>query len=163
MHAILYFSLTSSLYVRKTLKKEGHAFRNIGKKHIYIPDCKISDLASFVSLTMQRTSKWQTHLLHLHLENFKSHNSFSENYKNSNKKTAHRRYILGNRVSQVCASFESCGKSLVGPTGPMNVTISRQKNFITNSVLITLLKFACNTYLRPKMIGCMIKKGQFPC
>ena len=162
MHAILYFSLTSSLYVRKTLKKEGHAFRNIGKKHIYIPDCKIN-LASFVSITMQRTSKWQTHLLHLHLETFKSHNSFSENYKNSNKKTAHRRYILGNRVSQVCASFESCGKSLVGPTGPMNVTISRQKNFITNSVLITLLKFACNTYLRPKMIGCMIKKGQFPC
>ena len=112
---------------------------------------------------MQRTSKWQTHLLHLHLETLKSHNSFSENYKNSNKKTAHRRYILGNRVSQVCASFESCGKSLVGPRGPMNVTISRQKNFITNSVLITLLKFACNTYLRPKMIGCILKKGQFPC
>ena len=38
-------SLTSSLYV-KTLKKEGRAFRNIGK-NIYIPDCKIS-LASFV-------------------------------------------------------------------------------------------------------------------
>ena len=35
---------------------------------------------------MQRTSKWQTHLLHLHLETFKSHNSFSENYKNSKKK-----------------------------------------------------------------------------
>ena len=29
-----------------TLKKEGRAFRNIGK-NIYIPDCKIS-LASFV-------------------------------------------------------------------------------------------------------------------
>ena len=26
---------------------------------------------------MQRTSKWQTHLLHLHLETFKSHNIHS--------------------------------------------------------------------------------------
>ena len=75
--------------------------------------------------------------------------------------TAHRRYILGNRLSQVCASVESCGKSLVGPTGPMNVTISRQNIVITNSVLITLLKFALNTYPGLKMIGCMIKKDNF--
>ena len=32
------------------------------------------------SITMQHTSKWQTHLLHLNPETFKSHNSFSENY-----------------------------------------------------------------------------------
>ena len=107
---------------------------------------------------MQRTSKWQTHLLHLHLETFKNHNSFSENYKNSNKKPAHRRHILSNRVSQVCGPVESCGKSLVRPTGPMNVTMSRQKIFITNSVLITLLKFAPSTYPGPKMFGCIIKK-----
>ena len=102
---------------------------------------------------MQSTSKWQTHLLHLHLETFKNHNSFSENYKNSNKKPAHRRHILSNRVSQVCRPVESCGKSLVRPTGPMNVTMSRQKIFITNSVPITLLKFARSTYPGPKMFG----------
>ena len=56
-------------------KKEGRAFRKIGKKiYIYIPYCKIN-LASFVSITMQvRRSEWQAHLLHLHLETFKSHN-----------------------------------------------------------------------------------------
>ena len=34
---------------------------------------------------MQQASKWQTHLLYLHLETLRVHNSFSENYKNSNK------------------------------------------------------------------------------
>ena len=35
------------MMICKTLKKEGRAFRIIGKKYIYIPDCKIS-LACFV-------------------------------------------------------------------------------------------------------------------
>ena len=35
------------LRIYRTLTKEGRAFRNICKKDIYIPDCKIS-LASFV-------------------------------------------------------------------------------------------------------------------
>ena len=43
---------------------------------------------------MQQTSKWQTHLTYLHLETLRVHNSFSENYKNSNKRPAHGR-ILG--------------------------------------------------------------------
>ena len=43
---------------------------------------------------MQQTSKWQTHLTNLHLETLRVHNSFSENYKNSNKRPAHGR-ILG--------------------------------------------------------------------
>ena len=47
------------------------------------------------SIIIQHTSKWQTHLLHLHLEAFKSHDSFSENYENSNTKPAHGRRILG--------------------------------------------------------------------
>ena len=38
---------SSTIIVCKTLKKEGRAFRNIGKKYVYFPDCKIS-LASFV-------------------------------------------------------------------------------------------------------------------
>jgi len=35
---------------------------------------------------MQQRSKWQTHLRYLHLETLRVHNSFSENYKTSNKK-----------------------------------------------------------------------------
>ena len=70
-------------------------------------------LGKNASITMQRTSKLQRHLLHLHLGTFKSHNSSSENYKNSNTKPAHGRQILGkgNRTSQVCACVESCEKS----------------------------------------------------
>ena len=36
------------IIVCKTLKKEGRAFRNISKKYIYIPDCKVSPRTSFV-------------------------------------------------------------------------------------------------------------------
>ena len=39
-----------------------------------------------ISITMQQTCKWQTHLPYLRLETLRVHNSFSENYKNSNKK-----------------------------------------------------------------------------
>ena len=117
MHAILYFSLTSSLYVRKTLRKEGHAFRNIGKKHIYIPDCKIN-LASFVSITMQRTRKWQTHLLHLHLETFKSHNSFSENYKNSKKKKQPDAISWVTELVRFADPSSPVGKVLLDPRVP---------------------------------------------
>ena len=54
---------------------------------------------------MQQASKWQTHLLYLHLETLRVHNSFSENYKNSNK-NQHKDAILGNPVSQSCAFVE---------------------------------------------------------
>ena len=56
------------------------------------------------SITMQQTSKWQTHLPWLHLETLRVHNSFSENYKNSNKKTVGTDAILGNRASQFALS-----------------------------------------------------------
>ena len=35
----------------KSLKKEGPAYRNVGNKKLYIPDCKIN-LTSFVKLEM---------------------------------------------------------------------------------------------------------------
>ena len=54
---------------------------------------------------MQQASKWQTHLLYLHLETLRVHNSFSENYKNSNK-NQHKDVILGNPASQSCAFVE---------------------------------------------------------
>ena len=47
---------------------------------------------------MQQARKWQTHLLYLHLETLSVHNSFSENYKNSNK-NPHENAILGNPAS----------------------------------------------------------------
>ena len=40
-------SSRSHMIVCKTLKKESRAFRNIGNKEIYTPDCNIS-IASFV-------------------------------------------------------------------------------------------------------------------
>ena len=36
------------------------------------------------SITMQKTSKWQTHLPYLHLENLRVHNSWSDNFKSAN-------------------------------------------------------------------------------
>ena len=48
MHtAISYIARLSWALAKSQSGKEGRAFRNIGKKYIYIPDCKIS-YASFV-------------------------------------------------------------------------------------------------------------------
>ena len=45
---------------------------------------------------MQQTSKWQTQLPYLYLETLRVHNSFSQNYKNLNKKKkpAHGRHLV---------------------------------------------------------------------
>ena len=37
------------------------------------------------------------------------HNSFSENYNNLNKNSAHERHLEYNLDSQLCGLFESCG------------------------------------------------------
>ena len=55
----------------------------------------------------------------------------------------------------LCTCVESCGKSPgslpVGPRSHECDKVNRQK-------LILLLKFACNTDLEPKKIGCLINK-----
>ena len=106
---------------------------------------------------MQQTSKWQTQLPYLHLETLRVHNSFSQNYKNSNQKNQHTDAILCNKASQICACVESCGKvqgHFLWDAGAMNATINSQQ-------LILLLKFARNPYLGSKKAGYMINKWQF--
>ena len=103
---------------------------------------------------MQQTSKWQTQLPYLHLETLRVHNSFSQNYKNSNQKNQHTNAILCNKASQICACVESCGKvqgHFLWDAGAMNATINNQQ-------LILLLKFARNPYLGSKKAGYMINK-----
>ena len=79
---------------------------------------------------MQQTSKWEKHLPYLHVGTLSVHNSFSENYKNSKKKTSIRTLS-----SQLCACLWTCGKVLghfFRDPGPMNATINRQKiDFVT--------------------------------
>ena len=45
------------------------------------------------SITMQQTTKWQTHEPYLHLETLRVYNSLSENCKNSIKKPAHGQHL----------------------------------------------------------------------